>query len=58
MDIYDLLVYKAKRPIPIISNKCFLKSMGCPLLGEGDWRKWKESGMGGGEKCPFYRGHS
>jgi len=53
MDIYDLLVYKVKRPIRITLSKCFLEIMGCPFLGG---RESMERDMGRGRKCPFYRG--
>jgi len=49
MDIYNLLVYKAKRPIHITLNKCFFKIMGCPFWGGVDGKGHWE----GDQKCPF-----
>jgi len=53
MNMYDLLVYKVKRPISVTLNKCFLKIMECHFWGEVGRRKGT---WGGGKKCPFYKG--
>jgi len=52
MDLYDLLVYKVKRPIRITLNKCFLKIMRCPFLGDEGPRK----GTWGGVKNVLFIG--
>jgi len=52
VDIYDLLVYKVKRPIRITLNKSFLKMIGCPFWTRGSM----DRDMGRGVKNVLFIG--